>query len=84
MKITRTRTVKSTPVQEIHMGIVFDGEIGERYGPFLRNYQGIISLSNPGHTWLITDTLMVSNYQPLDVELVIHGPAGAGTGAVSD
>ena len=88
MKVTRKdrreRTPSDVPAKDIPVGTVFDGGAGLcGNGPFLRTYDGIVSLDNPEMTWgpegiyFVTapGLLVVKDYQPLDAELVIHGPA---------
>jgi len=85
MKVTRKdrreRTPSDVPAKDIPVGTVFDGGAGLcGNGPFLRTYDGIVSLDNPGMTWGPEGTeegweLIVEDYQPLGAELMIHGPA---------
>lgn len=79
MRITRKYECPEVPTvmgNEIPGGTVFDGIIGACEGPFLRSYDRIIALENPTTTWVSgTNSPAVASYRPLDVELVIHGPA---------
>ena len=80
MKITRkSMDENSTEIRAsaILVGTVFDGLIGTLPGPFLRSHDGIVRLGHPGDTWGVNVNYNppVHCYLPLDVELIIHGPA---------
>lgn len=76
MKITDNRKVKrgwTVATSGIPIGTIFSGEIGAYSSEvYLRTYSGVVSLTNPHHTWSQLDGVMVKNYDELDVELVIH------------
>ena len=80
MKITRNESRGClTAVQgySIPIGTVFDGQIGSHCGPFLRTYDEIVNLEQPRHTWPTDEGRdpPVAGYLPLDVDLIVHGPA---------
>ena len=66
------------PAGDIPVGTVFDGSLSGYTGPFLRTYDSVVFLNDPKHTWHPTKIgweISIENYQPLNAELVIHGPA---------
>jgi len=80
MKITRKPTNENSVeirASGIPVGTVFDGLIGTLPGPFLRSHEGIVRLEHPRDTWGVNANYNppVHYYLPLDVELIVHGPA---------
>ena len=58
-------------LREIEIGTVFTGNIGPESGPFLRTYDGIVSLSDPHGTWNQPETTVV-DYRARSAHLVIE------------
>ncbi len=60
-------------VYDIPIGEVFRGFINERSGNsiFLRMFHGVVDFNNPRLVWSESDNLTVTNYTPVDAELII-------------
>lgn len=59
--------------KNVTVGTYFFGNIGSVRGLFLRTYDGIVSLSDPSHTWIITNNagFAVEGYQPVTVRIQV-------------
>ena len=83
MKITDKRigsVVKSIRIGDIPCGTYFTGHnaymnVNESY-VYLRYFDGILVVDNPECNWDVEslEDQPIDNYQPLDVEIIIHGP----------
>jgi len=81
MRITRKEQSQlEVRAMDIPWGQVFSGWVnGTFYSTLLRTWRGIVALPGAGMAWghnadSSATLLIVSNYIPLDAELVIHGP----------
>jgi len=83
MKITDKRkgdTGVSITVGDIPCGTYFTGRCDfmgiDEDSIHLRYYDGILVVDNPECNWDVEglEDQPIDNYQPLDVELIIHGP----------
>jgi len=79
MKITDERKAESMVTingGDIPYGTIFRGTIGGVSLLLLKVYGQIINLYASVHTWSPADNewCTIYDYQPLDAELIIHGP----------
>jgi hypothetical protein len=75
LKIDDKRGTKepiSIKVDDIDLGTVFYGSFGykEFSGPYLRMFNGFVSLSNPADTWITVKK--INEYTPVKATLVIE------------
>ena len=61
---------------DIPVSTVFSGKLGGMESVFLRVYKDVIDLANSHNTWEPRFDLRISDYQPLDVELLVLGNLG--------
>ena len=83
MKITDKRNVDagvSITITDIPCGTYFTGRCDSmginEDDIHLRYYDGVLVVDDPAGNWDVESTKdqFIDNYQPLDVELIIHGP----------
>ena len=74
---TQETLVVSTPVTDVPVGTILRGRVNSgNLVPLLRTRDGLVSLSDSNKTWRCGwDGIYLTDYQPLDATLTIHGPA---------
>lgn len=63
--------------QNFPYGQYFYGRVGAIHGLFVSSYHGIISMSNPEHTWEFNADADVANVSFVDVTIFIQGKENA-------
>ena len=59
-------------IRDIPEGTVFYGKFSKERGPFLRIYEGIVSLKDPSQTWLNCLAWEIGDYTPVKATLTIE------------
>ncbi len=64
-----------TPAREVPVGTVFFGTIRDEPSVFLRIFEGIVDLKNPGETWSFSGSRgpEITDYQPATVAKLTVG-----------
>ena len=74
MKIRYERGVKPSAKREIDnikIGTVFGGQIGNINSTFLKTFGNIVDLKNPHNTWGDNPGCVVDDYKELNAEVVV-------------
>jgi hypothetical protein len=73
-EIVEVKEVVEVLAYNLAVGETFNGDIGhhKNEGPYLRTFSGLVSLSNPAHTWAIEGfSPRIRNFRPVDIEITV-------------